>query len=460
MKLFGFLLISLFISCVPTTETGSDREMLLDENVTNPGGSDSTDDDTNINSTPIRPNGQVSLDDDYCLCKEGLPFMFASGTICDNTCANHTGSTPVLAGSTTLGEQLTLDADVFQGKLVNWCSALLSVDDKNASCTGFLREKFATSSGAFRSFPITIGEANDYELELQDLKENSIYEFKIRAKSDITEAFSDVIQFEVRDNSTPEDFGDLLKISAAKRYYCLVFTGTSVNERDHDFLIHFMFRDDPPLIPNGVTQFLCHDENQGMPDNITFPRLGEENAFNLWDKVDRRFFVNNPNDPDNTSNEIDINLFVKKRLKEKFNQTLTTVGLFHELVSRTYPGVNNDSQAQIVGFKLQSFEDPDDADFPICPSEVDLNRPSSDTNFNTLFNVLSEFIGETEALYAALRTPREIDPISGSIVDDRMFINQTTLEKIWFYRDSNNQPTYLDPNDANKKSILKDETMY
>lgn len=413
------------------------------------------------NVTPVRPTGQVFLDNDFCLCKANLPFQFASGSICDSRCASIGSENPVLVGNTTLGEQLTLDQDIFKGELVNWCKAPLSEEDQNADCVAVLREQFG--NGSEFTVPITIGADNNYQIDFAaQLQEDKVYSMRIRASSSLTEAFSDFIQFRVQDNTTPQDFGGKLQIGTSKRYYCLIFTGATTSDRDNEFKIHFMFdaANDPPVIPDGVVQFLCHDESRGTPDSPLFPRLGEELAFKLWDKVDRRFFVNNPDDPDNSQGENDINLFVKKRLKEKFDQTLTSVGLFNALEARTFPGSSNDSPDQTIGFKLQSFTDPDDIDFPFCPTEVDLQRSQSDENFDPLFNVLGEFISETEALYMALRTPRQLDPISNNFVDDVMFINQTQLEKIWFYRNGSNQPTYLDPADTNFRNIIKSETMY
>ncbi len=470
MRLLSLVLLIIlcinFTSCnesglegiVPLSEGSSERPKLVNPN----RGKPTEPEPDPTPSDPVRPQGQVSIDNDYCLCKENLPYMYNAGSICDNTCASIGSTTPVLVGNTTLGEQLTLDQDIFQGKLINWCEAPLSIDDQNASCSGIIREQFGT--GSETDVDIIIGTNNNFRVEFaaNQLIENRIYNFKIRAKSLLTEAFSDNIQFQVKDNTTPEDYGGKLSIGLAKRYYCLVFTGATTNDRDNEYKLHFMFdaANDPPVIPDGVVQFLCHNESLGTPDSPLFSRLGEETAFQLWDKIDRRFYVNNPDDPDNTNGESDINLFVKKRLKEKFNQTLTSVGLFNALETRIYPGVANDSQDQVIGFKLQSFTDPDDPDFPFCPTEVDLNRPPNDEDFDELFNVLGEFIGGTEALYMALRTPRQLDPISNNFVDDVMFINQTQLEKIWFYRNSSNQPTYLDPNDDNFRNIVKSETLY
>lgn len=474
-KILNILMLILTVALVACNEaaledvlptgasTGEDGGRILPGGLTLPGDDENNPDPNATESTaPVRPSGQVSINNDFCLCKENLPFMFRSGSICDATCAGIPNVNPTLVGNTTLGEQLTLDQDFFQGRLINWCQVPLSEEEQTPTCIAEVTQQFGNGNTFTKA--ITIGNDNNFQVDFDnnELTEGAIYSFRIRASSNLTEAFSDFVQFQVQDNSIPEDFGGKLQIGSAKRYFCLAFTGASANDRDNTFSINFMFdsANDPPVIPNGVTQFLCHDENLGTPDNPLFPRLGEEFAFNIWDKVDRRHFVNNPDDPDNTLNETDINLYVKKRLKEKFNQTLTSEGLFNPLESRIYPGIANDTQDQIIGFKLQSFVDPDDPDFPACPTEVDLQRPQSDENFDPLYNVLSEFIGATEALYMALRTPRQIDPITSNPVDNILFINQTQLEKIWFYRNDSNQPTYLDPSDANFKNIVKAETLF
>ena len=81
-------------------------------------------------------------------------------------------------------------------------------------------------------------------------------------------------------------------------------------------------------------------------------------------------------------------------------------------------------------------------------------------NFNPIFDILREFIGATEALYSALRTPRQVDPISKNVVDDIFFINESLLKNIWFYYNDDNQPEFIDVKGKNFKNLVSSKTVY
>ena len=119
----------------------------------------------------------------------------------------------------------------------------------------------------------------------------------------------------------------------------------------------------------------------------------------------------------------------------------------------------NKPKENLVGFMLKPFLDPDD-DFPICPSEMDINLTPNDEKFDPIFDVLREFISATEALYSAIRTPRQVDPISKKFVDDPFFINESLLKDIWFYYNDNNQPEFLDTKDKNFRNLVGSKTLY
>lgn len=478
--LAGLLAVIVLTSCIPissSTHAGRPRFNLKDyENESKPDPGDLE------VKVPVRPDGLFQIREDYCLCRGGIPFMFSPGDHCVPVCADATGpedQTPLLLGQMKVADaQLNISFEQFNGEFSKFCSLLLDLgNEKNLNCFGQLRENHNhNNSSEVELGEIKIGKNNQFQVLLSDqLRLNRVYSFRIQARSTFTHpetgelipiiGNTDTIRFRVDDNAVPADFGGLLKINTAIRYHCIPRTGMTPNNYNHFFEQHFIFDagNRPPIVPPTASFLLCHnDGGKNSPDHPSFPRLGEEVAFKVWDKRDYRF---QPSPNSNEQSEININEFIKQRLLEKHSlQNQGRIALFHPLKLPRFPNIStqteNTSVNGLVGFYLKAFKDPDGDNFPICPSEIDLNLASSDKKFDPIFNVLGEFISATEAFYLALRTPRKMDPISQKFVDDIFFINEGLLKDIWFYYNDHRQPEFLDVNAKNFRSLVGSKDLY
>ena len=429
-------------------------------------------------TTPVRPNGLFHIKPDYCLCQSGRSAMYQSMDHCDAVCSDATGgddqSILLLGQVEVVDPQLAVSFEFFQGSLNNFCNALIDPShERLARCFGRYTERHSNRSSEQSISEITIQANNRFAVVFSNqLRKDKIYRFRIQARSEFihpetTEVIpvlghTDFIEFKVSDNTPPPDLGGLLRVGMTKRYLCLLRTLSSSDQLGHVFKQHFIFDQatPPPPIPKVVPFITCHNEALGYPDSPFFPRLHEQNAFRLWDKTDRRFYRS-----DKSQSEIDINESIKTRLLEQHQiDTIGEINLFNPLALPSFPGISTVSTSSAVnnlaGFYLKVFVDPEGGDYPICPDAVDLNRHSGDKKFDRIFSVLSEFIGATEALYVAHRTPRQFDPINNNPIDDIFFINEGTLKTIWFYRNDVNQPQFLDVRDSNFKSLVATKAIY
>ena len=422
-------------------------------------------------SRPTRPDGLFKIKPNYCLCKEGSPFMALPSNYCTNTCADisaHGDPTVIVMGEVEVAnEEIGQQYEYFKGSLNNFCNAALNEYDKNPGCMGRLTEMH--KGGPEYDAPINILEGNRFRLELTDhIGEGRAYSFRIRASSEYTveleeeegggeevielEGHSNFIQFKAVLPPRTQDFGGPLKVSMAKRYQCLFRTGYN-NDFDHVFRMNYTFNpvSSPDPLPPTEVFALCHNREQlGFPDRPENPRFGEEIAFHVWDQNDSRFYRS----PDSQSSQIDINEFIRVRLMEKHNIPTPSENWFFDLSLPDVPGISDTHQPteKLVGFVLRSFTGENDT--PICPGEADLIRSPSDKKFRPEFDVLGEFIGATEALYTALRMPRQTDPVNRVSADTFLYVSQSQLENIWFYLKDGKDPTPLNVGDDNFTNLI------
>ncbi|MCY4644179.1 MAG: hypothetical protein OXB88_06125 [Bacteriovoracales bacterium] len=427
---------------------------------------------------PVRPNGLFRIKPTYCLCREGKVYTYSAPGYCEKTCADYTSEgnqNTLLIGKVEIAnEQLNQSYGQFEGQFVNFCRSIIHEHEKNADCFARLQELHADAP-EFSIKEIDIGAGNRFHVTFSDqLRKDRIYSFRIEAQSIYTDpdtgreqtisGYTDRVQFKTGAPTQEGDYGGPLRVGTAKRYYCLYRRGSKKDNIDYAFKQHFIYdmATDPPVIPSIIDFIFCHDLKLGHPDNPLFPRLGEEVAFKVWDKVDRRFGRSS-----GSNKESDINEFIKKRLLEKHEiQTQGNIALFNPLELPSFPNIKiqttNAPVNNLAGFYLKPFRAPasSDENILVCPGERELTLTPSDDDFDPVFDVLSEFVGATEALYAALRTPRQFDPLNNTPIDDPFFINETLLKSIWFYRNDQNRPTFIPKNDPNLNNIVTSKTLY
>ena len=478
LAILGLLLTTGLLSCIPLTDSNSGRPLFRSRDY------GKTPDPGPEILPPVRPDNLFRIKPNYCLCRGGQPAMALAPDHCTQTCtdiSSEGNQNTYLRGEVeVIGLQANLSHEQFQGDLNRFCSLVLDPDnEKNPICRALVSELHSGNPEiVLDQNAITISNNNRFQiLFTEGLQENKSYSFRLQSYSQYTHpstgessfltGHTSTIQFQVKTPKEPHNFGGPLKVGTTKRYYCIFTSSSNPNSIENTFTQHFFFdaATNPPLVPDSVTSVYCHNKDSSTDNNdpLFRPRLGEEVAFNLWDKTDRRFYRNSGRDK-----EIDINEFIKTRLLEKHNIiTGGELGYFSPLEFPSFPNItatgvsqNTNANLNLAGFYLTAFVDPDGDGFPLCPSAFDLQRPESDERFDPIFDVLGEFIHATEALYVALRTPREIDPVSQSSVDDILFINENLAKKIWFYRDNNNRLQFLDANSENFKNLVSSNAIY
>ena len=464
-------------SCSPFSNLFEQERPLFEEGFEQGDQSDEVETIEEKLSAPVRPDNLFDIKPGYCLCRNGQTASDLPADHCVATCSDLTAEgdqSLVLRGEVEVANpQLNLNFKQFGGELKSFCNLKLDLEnEKNLNCFGRLTQLHSNSDYEFNIDEITIGDDNRFEVIFTNqLRENKIYNFRILARSQFTDPGTNVesfikghtssIQFKVKAPPSNDNSGGLLKVGTVKRYQCISRTGANSNSFTHFFRRHFIFdaATTPPTIPEKIVSVTCHNGVQGSIDNPLRHRLGEEMAFHIWDKSDRRF--------DGNGEKININKLIQDRLLEKHSyQPKEDLSLFNRLEAPSYPGVvsgTNNLSAPIdnlMGFILTPFVDLEGNSFPICPDEIDISRPKSDEKFDPIFNVLGEFIGATEALYAAARTPRQFDPIFNVPADDVLFINESLLKEIWFYLKEDSQIEFLDSNSEDFQEILNSKTIY
>ena len=451
---------------------------------------------------PTRPDGLFAIKPNYCLCRGGHPALALAGEHCQKTCQG-TGSETDQLLTSLIGEveitnsQLNAQHEEFKERLDLFCNLTLSIDEKNPRCYGRIQELHSnkpetnlTGSGT----QIKFLEGNRFQIDFSgEIEEGKRYGFRIQASSTYTHpetgevetltGHTSRIEFKVQTDQGEDQLSAPLKIGTAKRYHCHTPV-TSGKKVETVIKRHFIFdaNNPPPPIPSPASQqIICHNKDRwGLPDNRLFPRLGEENAFHIWDQQDRRFYLEQG---DGEEKSTLINKLIQEKLLKEYN-IVATGNFFQPLIISSSPviqvGNTQSSGGRRLGFFLPAITGPHTDGVAICPSAQDLHRSPHDPKHDPIFSVLSEFINDTEALYTALRTPRVFHPYAstnnsseeeatgeetngqteGVAVDDILFIHESLLKNIWFYRNDNNQVEYLNPKDKNFSLLLSTNALF
>ena len=354
-----------------------------------------------------RPTNEIMIKNDYCACDGNLEFIVNN---CQNFCSTRNDQTPTLFGSVTISDKIKNDP--LLGNLYNWCTVEIKDGHYSPSCLVEISDDFSTQYLEVILSPNT----NTFRVDLSMMEANQTYTLKIIENTSMAQTSS--IQLRINNPSLPSITP--LQSNPIAQYTCITSSGYTYNNQsyyEYSAKLHYYFAptEPPAPLPPGNDFLYCHDKTLGRFDQASYPRLELiNNSFMLWNKKDSRFY------DQNQDGKLDINKEIENRLTNP-----SSINLFNPFSYTTAPGTSE----KLLGYYLQSFIDPQ-GQIPYCPTAVHYNSGSE------LFQILRDYIGETEAIYRALGEYSLLKDNSGELVkapDDYLFIRESELKKIWFY---------------------------
>ncbi|MDO9182788.1 MAG: hypothetical protein Q7U04_10285 [Bacteriovorax sp.] len=420
-----------------TAKTTTDTSLLAKIN----GSAGLCIDDVIVNT---RPTNQIDIKSDFCSCINGKSDLISD---CAATCsAKATSSTPTLYLNTIMGTDIALNT-----KLVNlsgWCTAQLEGDSSSPQC----QLSATDGTNIINNIPITSITGNSLVANIQNLALDRTYIVKIvELKSG-----SQSKEFQLRRKTQPtDDTSQLgaLKITPINQYTCMSYGGTidgatgKISRTSYARVFYyFAANETPPPIPpaggNNQSTVVCHDE-QLHPgnDNAEYPRLELIPQLTaMWDKSDPRF-VNS----DNTM--LQINKTIITRLFSEFGVQSNTMDIFKLINYPNRPSTATTSTANIpLGYMMVPFTDKNNKTF--CPTQTDFNAVDQ-----PLFNVLKDYMDDTEGLYLAEKEAETIlDGSTYKTIYGTMFVTQTILKNYGFSIE-NGLKIRANPTSMNTKTI-------
>lgn len=387
--------------------------------------------------TPVenRPSNDIKIKS-FCSCLNGKSDVIND---CDQFCANAPMSNrPVLFVETILGAETATHPKL--GSLYKWCTTQLSGDSTTPQCM-----LNATDGTNEVMIPVTIKPtSNIFQADISTLKKNTTYLLKLVEAKTGTNAQSQEFQLRRKIQTFPGEELGALKVSPISQFTCFNFGGkTAPNGEVHrtNYVRSYYYYPVnetpaplPPIPGNGVSLFVCHDE-QMYPgnDSVEYPRL-EELPQHLagWDKTDTRFMRS-------SYGKMQINSLIEQKLLEEYNIN-ANIDLFRLLSYKTPTSKNSFPLAYL----LIPFSSPTSGK-SVCPNETDYNSS------NPLMNILGEFMTETEGIYLA---EKEGETLGDSmVVYGTMLVRETTLLNYGFYI-QNGLKIKATPSDMHTKTIF------
>ena len=371
-----------------------------------------------------RPTNEIIIKNDYCACDGSLEFIVNN---CHNFCSTRNDPTPTLFGSVTISANIKNDP--LLGNLYNWCTVEIKDGHYSPSCLAEISDDFSTQYLEVTLSPNT----NTFKLDLSFMEANQTYTLKIIETT--SKASTSAVQLRMQNPQTPI-VTPLLR-NTISQYTCITSSGYTYNNQiyyEYSAKLHYYFAaTEPPMpLPPGNDFLYCHDKTLGRYDQSSYPRLELiNNSFMLWNKTDARFY------DQNQDGKLDINQEIQNRLS-----TVSSINLFNPFSYTTSPGTSE----KLLGFYLQSFID-STSQIPYCPTATHLNGSGE------IFQILKDYIGDTEAIYRALGEYSLLKDRSGTLVkapNDYLFIRESELKKIWFYTLNS---TVIKHTDATSRSL-------
>jgi hypothetical protein len=376
----------------------------------------------------VRPTNKIDIKSDFCSCINGKSDLISD---CASFCSTvPTSPSPVLYLNTIMEPEIALNTKL--GNLANWCNVQLDSDATTPQC--FLNASDGVTTVA--NIPITSLSGNSLTANIQGLALDKTYIVKIVEGKSGSNAQSK--EFQLRRKTQIADdtsIQGVLKTTPISQYTCMTYGGF-VNSTNGQVtrtsyarvFYNFAANETPaPMPPAGGTNqavVVCHDE-QLHPgnDSAEYPRLELiPQLFATWDKSDPRFVNEN-----NTG--LVINKTLTTRLANEYGVS-ANLDLFKPFSAFNRPSSSSTSSVSYsLGFMMVPFVDK--AGHAFCPTQVDYNSANQ-----PLFNLLKEYMDDTEGVYIAEKEAETIQDSSSNIfkvVYGTMFITESVVKKYGFY---------------------------
>lgn len=406
-----------------------------------------------------RPSGEVFINPDYCSCLNGKPDILNNSDACGSFCSKKTDSVATLYLNVRLGATIALNTQL--GSLYGWCKKEIDDGLTKPGCKMEIKDEFNNTQYLDVDIPTN---GNTLKTSVAALDRDITYMATIVETDSGSNARSSTIQ--IRRTYIHDQLPSLghLMTTPINEYFCIRRSGSinkdvTPNMANYDLALrwHFYYSDlvrPETMTPNGDGLVICHDLKLGINDSPEFPRLGLfEQDFFMWSESDSRFFDLDQN------GELDVNDYIAKRLTEEFNYKDPKIKLFFPWPWFTNPDTSSAtgttsggsaSNTRRLGFLMQPFIDSTTKQ-PLCPGQSEYH----DTNYPQ-YLILGDLIGvDTQALYMAKRENLSFvnDGKTEKAPNDFIFITESQLMKIGFYRE-NNMSILVDSQTINTKQIM------
>lgn len=371
-----------------------------------------------------RPTNAFSINASTCTCRNGKSDVVND---CDAFCsAKPNNANSIVYLETTPGSEVLLNDKL--KNLYNWCKVQL--DDGLDAPECFLK---LWDGSTEQYIPLTLNvNSNKASATISTVTTfNKAYVASIvESKSGAT---TGEFQIYRKQQTSSAPVQGALKTTPISQYTCLTFGGTyadGVFSRNSEVRLFYYYPSNetpaplPPYPTNTARNVVCHDEN-AHPGNDSAEYTRLENIpmqFSFWDKTDPRFVSDTTN-----NGKLTIDKLLEERYTEESNGKTATLSLFTQISYFNRPSVLGTTQTAIpLGFMMIPFVD--SAGKAYCPKQSDFDGD------DLLFNILKEFIPETEALYIAEKEAEVIQNGSNTqTIYGNMFIPESTVIPVAFY---------------------------
>lgn len=399
---------------------------------------DDPDGDEPIDETPARPSNAIFFKDDFCICKD-------KKAVSANNCATFC-STKSTSGKEVFYANFTTTADISQsglGSVYGWCTQIINPETETANPKCLLKAK-AEGEGEI-SIDVSIPtNANSLTAFVQDsLSYNKTYILTLVEET--SGAKSNSIQLIKYSTDVPIPVVGPLKVAPISQYSCLwlaqrVTEGNVDIYNDGAYRTHFYYLPSLPPDPITAMNVVCHDiRTYGLVDDREIPRFENiPGVINLWDANDPRFYNNN-----GTGSDKDVNDIIIQKAAHYGGTIPAGTQFFQALPPITSTSQNQQAGNNSTTIPLGYFMSPwiDQTTF----KSYCLNSTHYNSN-NPLFKAMRDVIEvDTEGLYVGYAS----EIVGTSTISDYIFIRETDLKAVWFYKENGQHKIPTDANVAN-----------
>ncbi len=391
---------------------------------------------------PTRPNGEIFLNEDFCICKDEQVASLNASNACASVCSVKTESVATLFGSVTVGPSIS--GNETYKTLHGFCNSQI---DNGATTIPACSLIVSDGQATVATIPIVTTEGtNNYTATLDGngLSYNQTYSFRIvETGTNVEDAGSDYENFRLKEptDDLTQITGDL-GITLVGQYTCFtranqVLEATNQNYFYETLRTHYYYASGsfPNILPPGVyQQIFCHDYlSDGLNDKQSYSRLEYiPDHLALWDQNDPRFIAE--------GDYLIADLLIERKVEQLGARLSETKNYFSVLELPFAPsvsaeGVQTATTTRNAGFAMRPFIDNDGKSY--CPDEDEYQSN------NVEMVAIGQILGNpTEGIYYAKGPPEIIEfPDASPIVQESiMLIRESVLKKIWFHFGANQLP--------------------